>query len=52
MKDTPLLERHRVLTALGSLGVLVVVGWVSGQLVGALLVRLIETTLGVVSGGS
>lgn len=52
MNDVPRLEQHRVVTALLALGVLVGVGWVSGELVGALLVRLIDVTLGVVSGGS
>jgi hypothetical protein len=52
MTGAPQLEQHRVLTALLTLGVLVLVGWVSGELVGALLVRLIDVTLGVVSGGS
>ncbi|HEU5036607.1 MAG TPA: hypothetical protein VFT70_06375 [Nocardioides sp.] len=52
MSQAPLLERNRVLTVLLSLAVLVAVGWVSGRIIGALLVRLVGATLGVVSGGS
>jgi hypothetical protein len=52
MNGAPPLEQHRVLAALLALGVLVLVGWVSGAVIGTLLVRLIDMTLGVVSGGS
>ena len=52
MDQAPLLERHRVLAVVWSLAVLLVVGWVSGRIVGMLLVRLVDAALGAVSGGS
>lgn len=50
MSQTPLVERHRVLGVLLTLGVLVVVGWVSGQVIGTVLVQLVRLGLGAVTG--
>lgn len=50
MNETPLVERHRVLGVLLTLGVLVAVGWVSGQVIGTVVVRLVRLGLGAVTG--
>ncbi|GAB6987691.1 hypothetical protein [Nocardioides pyridinolyticus] len=51
MSENPLLERHRVLGVVLTLTVLVAVGWLSGQLLGEVVVRLLRLALGTVTGG-